>query len=165
MAGSDNNANGIRVMIADENARVRDALAARLSRYPGVVVVATTGDFNQARRLFQSHSPHVLVVETKTRDPRPDWRLLNFVSLAMQGQCQVLVLTSYTDELERDHAAHHGVEHYLLKDIDSRSLLAAIQSAAARAHARPNTNGQLPANPHTRMMTSGTGAAQPNESS
>jgi DNA-binding NarL/FixJ family response regulator len=118
----------IRVMIIDEHIAVRRALAARLSSFAHIDVVATARNIQEgverARRLL----PDVVLLELKGKDSQQSDPVGEMGKALEDHQSGVIVLTSYADEDERQSALQAGANRYLLKHIDSASLMAEIEA-------------------------------------
>lgn len=130
--------NRIRVLIVDEHLAVRQALAARLSAFQQVEVVATaeglTEGLERARRL----QPDIVLLELK--GPGSLWPdPVGEMNKALIGHpAGVIVLTSYTDDDEREAALLAGARRYLLKHIDSTRLLSEIEAVAREVSDQTN---------------------------
>lgn len=120
----------IQVLIIDEHPAVCQALVARLSTAPLLEVVAATNSFQSGLQHIRELEPDVVILELKgLSESRLD--PIGAISRAISGRSiGVIVLTSYTDDLERAVALQSGAQRYLLKDIDSERLIAEIQQVA-----------------------------------
>jgi DNA-binding NarL/FixJ family response regulator len=120
-----------RVLIVDDHADVRHALAVRLGSAPDVAVVGEIDDADAALQQNESLRPDVLLVETK----RTDGRGLELVSRLAHSEAgtKIIVLTSYLSEWEQWAAFRAGALRYLLKDIDTAQLLEQIRAVGAAA--------------------------------
>ena len=128
----------IRVLIIDEHLVVRRALAARLSAFGHIDVVATAGDFHHGQKLAHDLHPDVILLELKgARELQSDpvGEMIGALSVSHAG---IIVLTSYADAEEREAALKAGARRYLLKQIDTVRLLEEIEAVAAEASSQPN---------------------------
>jgi DNA-binding NarL/FixJ family response regulator len=130
----------IRLMIVDENESVRRALEARLRNMPDLEVLGSVGDASQALQMVEELSPEIILLEPKRLDGE-GIRLCREFS-ASPGTPSVIVLTSYHDEEEALIAETLGAMHYMLKDIDTKGLLAAIRDAYQRRARRLRESAQ-----------------------
>ena len=112
------------LFIIDDRESVRQALAQRLSRVPGIQVLGTAGASQDALAQVRDTHPDVVLIELKLADG------LGLDTLrairADNPSTRVIVLTSYADDFERQVALKLGAERYLLKDINSQVLADAI---------------------------------------
>ncbi len=116
----------IRVLIVDQNPRVRRALAARLSAMPQLEVLDSVGSVNEAENAIRRAAPDVVLIEPKRLNDRGIPLIQALASVPRPPL--VIVLTSYRDEDEVLVANELGISCYMLKDIDSQALLDAILS-------------------------------------
>ena len=110
----------IRIFLIDEHGPARKILARRLASMPGLDVVGSTCDGEQAIREIAGLNPDVVLIDTKMK--QADGIELCRRALAADEQAKVAVLTSYLDPDERRQAYQAGVNSYLLKDVDTDNL-------------------------------------------
>ncbi|MBI3360839.1 MAG: response regulator transcription factor [Chloroflexi bacterium] len=115
----------LKLFIIDEHQDVREALRARLSSTPGFEVEAV-GSFAEGLRGVDEGKPDVVLMELKGKDHAGLQAMRQLAS-----KTRVVVLTSYTDEEEREAALRAGAWRYWLKDIDSTRLIEGIRAVAA----------------------------------
>jgi len=120
------------LFIIDDRESVRNALAQRLSRVPGIHVVGTAGTSQDGINLARIMRPDVILIELKLADGLG----LDALRIIREENptTRIIVLTSYLDDFERQVALKLGAERYLLKQIDSQGLAEMIldQNAAPR---------------------------------
>ena len=121
--------NKIRVLIVDQHMAVRRALAARLSSFSRIDVVATAHNLEEGLERAQATRPDVVLLELKGSSPdaNPVRDMCDVLSGHPAG---VIVLTSYAEDDERERAFQAGARRYLLKHIDTTRLLAEIEAVA-----------------------------------
>lgn len=121
----------IKVLIVDEYLAVRRALAARLSSYPHIEVLATANDIRGGIEKARNLKPDVILLELKGTSSL----LMNPVSemhQALAGHpAGIIVLTSYAEDDEREAALSAGASRYLIKHIDTARLLSEIEAVAS----------------------------------
>ena len=118
----------IRVVIADDHNVVREGLRLILSEAEGIEVVGEAGDGEQAVELVHQRKADVALVDLMM--PKLDG-IGAARRLGDEGHpCRVLLLTSADDGQGVGDAVRAGVTGYLLKDILSADLIAAIRNAA-----------------------------------
>lgn len=111
----------IRVVIVDDHPDVRHALVSRLQTEPGINIVGETGDLDEALATAQRVHPDLLLIDPKRADGR-GLELIHYVhDRHLAGV--IVILTSYLSEWEQWAAHQAGVTGYLLKDIDTHSLV------------------------------------------
>ena len=94
---------------------------------PGLDVVGSTGNGDDAIRDIAGLNPDVVLIDTKMK--QTDGIDLCRKALAAGKQTTVAILTSYLDADERRKAYQAGVNGYLLKDVDTENLAAWIRLA------------------------------------
>ena len=126
----------IRIFLIDENRPARENLARRLASMPGVDVVGSTCDGDQAIREIEGLNPDVVLIDTKMK--LADGMEICRRAVAIDNQATVAILTSYLDPEERRLAYQAGVNGYLLKDVDTGNLANWIRLAVGRDPDGPN---------------------------
>jgi DNA-binding NarL/FixJ family response regulator len=120
--------NRIVVMIIDEHPAVRQSLGAFLNAIPEVEVMATTAFLEEGEALAQSTHPDVVLLGLRSYyDSMAPLKVA--VTRFSQKGVAVIVLSPYPDKVEKEMFYQAGAKHYLLKDIDTSHLLAAIRDA------------------------------------
>jgi DNA-binding NarL/FixJ family response regulator len=114
----------IRVMIVDDHEVVRRELAAALGRCPAVDMVGATGCAEEAALWASERRPDVVLLDVK-RDDGGGLDLCRRLS-GNGHRCAVVILTSYLSGDDWRDAREAGAADYLLKQIDSKALLAKI---------------------------------------
>jgi DNA-binding NarL/FixJ family response regulator len=115
-----------RLLIIDDRETVRQALEDRLSHAPEIELVGSAASTEEGVQAVCALSPDVVLLEIKMADGTgldACRRITEAVPSA-----NVIVLTSYMDDAERQAAFQAGASSYLLKDIDSERLIRAIES-------------------------------------
>ena len=125
----------IRIFLVDEHRSVREILARRLASMPGLDVVGSTSDSEEAIRDIAGLRPDVVLIDTKMKQAN-GIDICRRV-LAAGEQTKVAVLTSYLDPDERRQAYQAGVNGYLLKDVDTANLANWIRLAINRSQEGP----------------------------
>jgi DNA-binding NarL/FixJ family response regulator len=112
----------LRLLIVDGHDRVRAALAQRLQRTPGVVVVGAAAEVSAAVQLSRTVAPDVVLYEPKTIQGNP---MVGLQQLLVAGH-PVVVWTSLLLHGEADAFLRAGAAAVLLKDTNLTLLLAAL---------------------------------------
>jgi DNA-binding NarL/FixJ family response regulator len=118
----------LRIVIADDQASVREGLVLLLSGLPGIDVVGAAADGEQALALVAEHRPDAILldlhmpvlggIETTRR------------LVAEHAGVAVVILTTYADDESVLDALRAGARSYLTKDADRADIASALQAAA-----------------------------------
>lgn len=115
----------IRIVLAEDQAMVRGALAALLGLEPDIEVVAEAGDGDAAWTAVQAHAPDLLVTDIEMPGPSG----LDLAARVQQAGLAtgVVVLTTFARAGYLRRALDAGVRGYLLKDAPSAQLAEALR--------------------------------------
>ena len=118
----------ITVLLVDDHAMVRQGVRAFLATQPDLAVVAEAGSGAEAVTLAAQHVPDVVLMDLimPDMDGVEATRRIKQVS----PRSQVVVVTSYHEDEHIFPALKAGALSYLLKDLSSEELAAAIRKAA-----------------------------------
>ncbi|HWC81636.1 MAG TPA: response regulator transcription factor [Pseudonocardiaceae bacterium] len=119
----------LRVVLADDQAVVREGLVTLLGLLPGIDVVGAAADGIDAVRLVAEHRPQVLLVDL--RMPRCDGVEATRQVRTRYPGTEVVVLTTYADDESVLAALQAGARGFLTKDADAESIARALRAAAA----------------------------------
>jgi two-component system response regulator DevR len=124
------------VLIIDEHPHVRRALAARLATTPNIRVMATVSGVEEGLRVAASRHPDVVLLGLRTQGEMRDTSQIERLSRELEVYgAGLIVLTTYSVEEERKQILKAGAKRYLLKNIDSRRLIAEINAVVPEAPA------------------------------
>ena len=119
-----------RVMLADDQALVREGLRRILDREPDLEVVGEAVDGEQAVELSRELLPDVAVVDI--RMPRLDGiEATRRIAAALGDRVRVLVLTTFDLDRYVFDALRAGASGFLLKDVPAEGLVDAVRVIAA----------------------------------
>lgn len=118
----------IRVLVADDQAIVRDGLVTVLDLLPDIEVVGEAADGEQACRLVAETAPDVVLMDL--RMPVLDGAAATARIVAEHPGTAVLVLTTYADDASIMGALRAGARGYLTKDASRAEVAAAVRSVA-----------------------------------
>lgn len=122
-------AEAIRILLADDHLQVREQLAARLLREPGLELTAVAQNSRAAYALTLANRPQVLLIDPMMRDGRGLSTLRQLVDEL--PDLAIVVLTAFTDTTLNMQLRMLGVRHILVKGISTPDLLAELRSAAS----------------------------------
>jgi DNA-binding NarL/FixJ family response regulator len=121
----------IRVLVADDQAAVRDGFAALIAAQPAMTVAATADNGRKAVDLARSTLPHLVLMDVRM----PILDGLQATKLICEDRTlertRVLVLTTFDLDEYVYTALRAGASGFLLKDTPRRELLQAIEVVAA----------------------------------
>jgi DNA-binding NarL/FixJ family response regulator len=117
----------IRVLIADDQALFREGLRTLLSTRPEVEVVAEAANGLEALAMTAQLQPAVVLMDLQM--PEMDGIQATARMRDRHPDIPVLVLTTFDDDANLFGALRAGAAGYLLKDVSSETLVAALQAA------------------------------------
>lgn len=123
------NSTSIRVVLADDQATIRDALAMMLDLFDDIDVVGVGSDGAELVALTRDHHPDVVL--TDLRMPAMDGAAATARILSESPDLPVVVLTTFDDDESVFAALDAGARGYLTKDAGRAEIAAAIRAAAA----------------------------------
>lgn len=161
-------ARGIRVLLVDDHAVVRQGLRTFLELQEGIEVVGEATDGRQAIDQAQLLHPDVILMDLVM--PRLDGVGAMRELRELAPRSRVIVLTSFTDDDRLLPAIRAGAAGYLLKDVEPRELARAVRAAhEGEALLDPGVAARLvetlAAEPATAPATIAVGAAEEAERS
>lgn len=132
----------IRILIVDDHAIVREGLCTLLSEEPDVEVVGEARDGKEALAKALRHKPDVILMDLVM--PEMDGITATERIRQQAPSCQIVVLTSFSEDQRVPNAIQAGAVGYLMKDVLKAELLQAIRAAAAGEPAlHPEAQRQL----------------------
>jgi DNA-binding NarL/FixJ family response regulator len=143
----------MRVVIADDQALFREGLRTLLSTRPEVDVVGEAANGQEAVTLVERLQPDVVLMDL--RMPVMDGIVATTTLRDRWPAIPVLVLTTFDDDASLFGALRAGAAGYLLKDVSSETLMAALTAAArGEAFLQSTVTGRVVA-AFARLMESG----------
>jgi DNA-binding NarL/FixJ family response regulator len=115
-----------RVLVVDDQTVVRDGLVLLLGLLPGLEVVGSAGDGEEAVRLVGEQGPDVVLMDL--RMPRVDGVEATRRIKAEYPAVQIVVLTTYSDDESVFAALQAGARGYLTKDAGADEIARAINA-------------------------------------
>jgi DNA-binding NarL/FixJ family response regulator len=119
----------IRVLTADDHALMRGGIAALIAGEPDMTLVAEAGTGRDAVEQFRRHHPDVTLMDLRM----PEMSGLQALSVirAEVPEARVIVLTTYSGDVQVGRALQAGASAYLLKTTLRHELLDAIRAVHA----------------------------------
>lgn len=121
----------VRVLLFDDEDVARAGLTTRLNRLPGLAVIASVRDEQEAENVLAQQEADVVLVDLHSHSgdgqgPAMCARLRKMVSAPL------IVLTSFMTPERWDQLEAAGVDGYLLKRVDSEGLERELVAACSR---------------------------------
>ncbi|HEY7262648.1 MAG TPA: response regulator transcription factor [Trebonia sp.] len=117
----------LRVVIADDQASVREGLVLLLGGLPGIDVVGAAADGEQALELVAEHQPDAILLDLHM--PVLDGIGATRLLAAEHPGVAIVVLTTYADDTSVLEALRAGARSYLTKDADRTDIARALEAA------------------------------------
>ncbi len=118
----------LRIIVADDQASVREGLVLLLGGLPGIEVVAAAANGAQAIELVAAHRPDAILLDLHM--PVLDGIEATRRLTAEHPRVAIVVLTTYLDDTSVLEALQAGARSYLTKDSDHTEIAAALHAAA-----------------------------------
>jgi two-component system invasion response regulator UvrY len=124
---------GIRVLLVDDHAVVREGYRRLIEKHPGIEVVAEAGDAPSAYAAFKTTSPDVVVVDISM----PGRGGIDLVRQIRQwdSAARSLVFTMHASATYAQQAFRAGARGYVTKSSPPEILVSAIRDVFAGRHA------------------------------
>ena len=119
----------VRVLIADDQKIIRDGLTMLLGLLPGIEVVGTAVDGDDAVRQVAAVAPDVVLMDLDM--PRCDGVEATRRVVRDHPGTRVVVLTTYSDDASVFRALRAGARGFLTKDAGAEEIQEALTSVAA----------------------------------
>jgi DNA-binding NarL/FixJ family response regulator len=118
----------LRIIVADDQASVREGLVLLLGGLPGIEVVASAANGARAIELVAEHQPDAILLDLHM--PVLDGTEATRRLTAEYPRVAVVVLTTYVDDTSVFDALRAGARSYLTKDADHTEIASALRAAA-----------------------------------
>jgi DNA-binding NarL/FixJ family response regulator len=119
----------LRIVIADDQASVREGLVLLLGGLPGIDVLGAAADGEQALELVAEHEPDAILLDLHM--PVLDGIGTTRRLVAEHPGVAIVVLTTYVDDASVLEALRAGARSYLTKDADRAEIAQALRAAAS----------------------------------
>jgi DNA-binding NarL/FixJ family response regulator len=117
--------NRIRVLAVDDHSLLRDGIAKLLAAQPDMELVAEASNGREAIEQFRIHKPDVILMDLQM----PEVNGVDAI-IAICGEfprARIIVLTTYTGDVQVLRALRAGARGYLLKNLLRKELLDTIR--------------------------------------
>ncbi|AOT69022.1 response regulator [Geosporobacter ferrireducens] len=124
-------AKSIKVLLVDDHAIVRWGISTLIEKKPGFVVCGEAGSLTEAYQKMEALKPEIVLLDLKLPDGdgATGCRQIKKIS----PDTKIIVLTAYADDLLLLETIKAGADGYLLKNIDSKAIISAIENVAKGA--------------------------------
>jgi DNA-binding NarL/FixJ family response regulator len=117
----------LRIIVADDQASVREGLVVLLDLMPGIDVVGAAANGQQALDLVAEQRPDAILLDLHM--PVLDGIETTRALTADHPEVAVVILTTYSDDASALAALRAGARSYLTKDADRADIAQALRSA------------------------------------
>jgi DNA-binding NarL/FixJ family response regulator len=119
----------IRILSVDDHPLLREGIAGLVGAQPDMTIVGEAANGREAIQQFRTHRPDVTLMDLQM----PEMNGLDAM-IAIRGEypdARIIVLTTYTGDVQALRALKAGARAYLLKNMLSKELLATIRAVHA----------------------------------
>ncbi|MFD8482703.1 response regulator [Kitasatospora sp. NPDC059673] len=131
VTGAETTGGPVRVVVADDQTVVREGIVMLLGLLPGITVVGSAADGEEAVRLVAEHAPDVVLMDL--RMPRCDGVEATRRVRAEHPGTAVVVLTTYADDDSLFSALQAGARGFLTKDAGAEEIARAVADVRSGA--------------------------------
>jgi DNA-binding NarL/FixJ family response regulator len=139
---SDDDPKQIRILTVDDHPLLRQGIAAIIADETDMTVVAEATNGREAIQQFRAHHPDVTLMDLQM----PEMKGLDAM-IAIRGEfpdARVIVLTTYSGDVQARRALQAGARAYLLKNSLHKELLDTIRAVhAGRKNLSPEVSFEL----------------------
>jgi DNA-binding NarL/FixJ family response regulator len=137
-----NNEKKIRILAVDDHPVLRQGIAALIADESDMTLVAEAENGREAIRQFRTHRPDITLMDLQM----PEMNGLDAM-IAIRGEfpdARIIVLTTYTGDVQARRALQAGARAYLLKNSLHKELLNTIRAVhAGRKNLSPEVSFEL----------------------
>jgi DNA-binding NarL/FixJ family response regulator len=122
-------ANSIRILAVDDHPLFRQGIAALLATQPDMDLIAQASNGREAIQQFRAHRPDITLMDLQM----PEMNGVDAIT-AIRGEfpeARIIVLTTYTGDVQVLRAMKVGARAYLLKTLLDKELLETIRAVHA----------------------------------
>lgn len=137
-----NDTKQISIMTVDDHPVLRQGIAALIADQPDMTLVAEATNGREAIQQFRTHHPDITLMDLQM----PEMNGLDAM-IAIRGEfpeARIIVLTTYTGDVQARRALQAGARAYLLKNSLHKELLDTIRAVhAGRKNLSPEVSFEL----------------------
>ena len=119
----------IRILVVDDHPLIRDGIAALIAGQPDMELVAEASNGREAIEQFRRHSPDVTLMDLQM--PAMNGIDAMIAIRDEVSEARIIVLTTYTGDVQVMRALKAGARAYLLKNLLHKELLGTIRTVHA----------------------------------
>ena len=132
----------IRILAVDDHRLIRQGISGLVATQPDMSVVAEATNGREALHQFRAHRPHITLMDLQM----PEMGGVDAI-ISIRGEypeARIIVLTTYSGDVQAQRALKAGARAYLLKDALDKELLDTIRAVhAGRKAISPEISFQL----------------------
>lgn len=119
----------IRILLVDDHPLLRDGITARIADEHDMEVIAEASNGREGIEQFKNHRPDITLMDLQM----PDVNGLDaIVAIRRESpEARIIVLTTYTGDIQTVRAMHAGARAYILKNLLHKDLLDTIRTVHA----------------------------------
>ena len=132
----------IRILVVDDHPLLRDGITARIADEQDMEVIAEASNGREGIAQFKSHHPDITLMDLRM----PDVNGLDaIIAIRRESpEARIIVLTTYTGDIQTVRALHAGARAYILKNLLHQDLLDTIRAVhAGRKWMSPEVAAEL----------------------
>ena len=119
----------IRILAVDDHPLLRQGIAGLIADEPDMTLVAEAANGREAIQQFRTHQPDITVMDLQM--PEMSGLDAMITILGESPDARIIVLTTYSGDVQALRAIKAGARAYLLKNSLSKELLGAIRAVHA----------------------------------
>lgn len=119
----------IRILVIDDHPLLRDGIAMLIAGQSDMELVAQASSGREGVELFRIHAPDITLMDLQMPEMNGIDAIIAIRELAPDAR--VIVLTTYSGDVQAQRALQAGARAYLLKNLLHKELLATIRSVHA----------------------------------
>jgi DNA-binding NarL/FixJ family response regulator len=119
----------IRILVVDDHALLRDGITALIADEPDMEVVAEASNGREGIERFKTHRPDITLMDLQM--PQVSGLEAILAIRRESPEARVIVLTTYTGDVQTVRALQAGARAYILKNLLHQDLLDTIRAVHA----------------------------------